>query len=296
MTIYDDSKQIQIKTESLFNRVNRFEKFESLSISDLEKIREMAKDLKESLEARSYYGEYAKRYELLKCVLYSVNTTPKGPHILHNTDAKFAYFIETIDPDLFMLSEYRNTDIPRGDSEEDKKIKKQKYSQIRAICRDNIGFSDLRLINYEIYYTRFLKRLRSLQNQLSTTDIMTLDIPSLSFESINEDRIAAIREKSNTSTKYPLLSKTIDRIDQSDMTSTEEKILLIILSIDNNFSMLSSFLNESNWKNIIEIIQEKLSLKTVNKNEIELIKVLIKIEKEIHDTLFKDMEISEWTI
>ncbi len=289
---------IKVKLESLFNRVNRFQKFENLNPEDLKEIREFAKSTRKKSEQKSLATKYLEQQETLKFALYAANSYSINGYILNDTDNKFAYFIETIDPEMIMLKLYRESGIPAANTEENKLIRKQKLKEIKDLSRELIGFSDLRLINYEIYYTKFLKRIKEKKPENKNIDInyiLSGKFEKLNFSNLDNNKIELIKELSKKQIKFNQISKTIENLNVSNLNTLEEQSLLLIFTIDEDFNILSAFLNESNWKRINQEITNTTQYVLNNNLEQTLAKNIVSLEKLIHESLFKDRILSDWT-
>ena len=296
-----DVDRIKVKLETLFNRINRFEKFANLTVEELAEIRNMAESTRKNCIDKNPPTKVLGEQDILRTALYVANARSDFSYILNKTDNKFAYFIETIDPEMIMLKLYRKEKFPKVDTETNKLVRKYKLEKIKNLSRELIGFSDLRLINIEIYYSKFLKKVKDsniLNNKkkINNDYIILGDFNNLNFNNIDNNKVEIIKELAKKQKNYIQISKTIEELNVANIEDIEEQLVLLILTIDENLNMLSIFKEECKWNNINDRIANETHYRVNNEKEKAIVKSIIKLEELLHKSLFKDIKIDDWTL
>lgn len=292
---------------TFYQREIYFERFLALSEEQLTvlskniyKIQEaMTSDISRKLERTSKLERYQKTLQYL--------TSSNLSSELKTFDAKIAYLIMIVDPNLITFKEFlqanliSSAEITKIENEQErnylKDIRKKHISKYQSIVREKIGFFDVKLLKYEEMFFKNFFHNKSLITEAENNNEDNLIIKAKSlkdFNSISDERYEELINIAQTwlsltpkqiNSKIPTYN--ITNLHKSlGLTSPAEQLAIFILQIDSNLDMLRIYEEESMIKNVeVRIIEE---FGYFNEE-------LIILEKKFHNRFCPDKKLSIWT-
>lgn len=256
------------------NNIN-FYNFNNISEEDLDII---SMDTEQISKIDNKFKKYC--IAIQKSILYKMKNQKRNDSI----DIRILFLIMAIDPNLLIFKRYYKTSHKNP----------QDIKEFKQFSKELIGVNDPYLLKYErkLYEKlKFLDQkgenifdLKKLIIQYNPKNSGLQNITSEEFNYISN--LAALNDNPdhNLNTSINFISN-IDFLDNNI-----KKLLFLILNGDKDFEILNIYESSSNFREIFKTIRKKYKLSDYE------IKLLISLEKEIHQLFFPDLKVSIWSI
>ncbi len=234
-------------------------------------------------------------------------TNPFIYHTYPNIDLRLLYLIRAVDPNLVLLNEFYNTDMPSLNEiskalEEDKEtltvLRKRGSLLLKKTIREQLGFYNSKVLGYEqAYFNRFLKDKEFIRNANITYFIKLMDLiqGKVLFTFIDSDTEKTLSDKvawylEQTSGKRDAYTVSFHLLCQNSLLglrTRREQFAFFVMVVDPELKLLRIYEEESRMPEVKRRALEELGYYSDK---------MIELEKAYKMRFMPDAKLSVWSI